>query len=57
MYRNVKTALRNAGYTPSDSDTLEDADWVAIKKYQTENRLAVGALTLETLENLGVSAP
>lgn len=56
-YRNVKMALRKAGYTPSNAETLEDADWVAIKKYQTDNRLAVGALTIETLENLGVSVP
>ena len=56
-YKNVKTALRNAGYTPSDAESLEETDWVAIKKYQTDNRLAVGALTVETLENLGVSVP
>jgi len=57
MYKNVKTALRNAGYTPTEAEALEEADWVAIKKYQTDNRLAVGALTVETLENLGVSVP
>lgn len=55
MFKNVKTALRNAGYSPTNAETLEDADWAAIKKYQTDNRLAVGALTIETLESLGVS--
>lgn len=57
MYQDLKAALRNAGYTTSDAESLEDADWVAIKQYQTENKLAVGALTIETLENLGVSIP
>lgn len=56
-YRNVKVALRSKGYNATDSDKLEEADWVAIKKYQTDNRLAVGALTVETLEHLGVSTP
>ncbi len=57
IYNELKTALRSAGYAPSDADTLEDADWVAIKKYQTDNKLAIGALTIETLENLGVTIP
>jgi len=55
---NVKLALRKAGYTPSDTPgELDQADWVALKKYQTDNKLAVGALTLETMEDLGVSTP
>lgn len=53
--QSLKTALRDAGYTTSPNQSqLEEADWVAIKKYQTDNRLAVGALTVETLEHLGV---
>lgn len=55
LYRNVKTALNSKGYMTTPGDTLEEADWVAIKKYQTDNRLAVGALTIETIESLGVN--
>lgn len=56
-YRTLKTALKSKGYHTTESDALEEADWVAIKKYQTDNRLAVGALTVETMENLGISSP
>ena len=55
---NVKLALRKAGYTPSETPSeFTDADWVALKKYQTDNKLAVGALTLESMEKLGVAVP
>lgn len=55
--RTLKTALNSKGYHTTGSDTLEEADWAALKKYQTDNRLAVGALTLETMENLGIATP
>jgi len=56
-FRTLKTALKSKGYHTTDSEALEEVDWVAIKKYQTDNRLAVGALTVETMENLGISNP
>lgn len=56
-YRTLKTALKSKGYHTTNGETLEDTDWIAIKKYQTDNRLAVGALTIETMENLGVATP
>lgn len=56
-YGDLKSALRAAGYRTSNSSyELEEIDWVAIKQFQVDNRLAVGALTLETLEHLGVAA-
>jgi hypothetical protein len=56
--QELKSALRDAGYTTGPSRTeMDEADWVAIKKYQTDNRLAVGALTVETMESLGVAIP
>lgn len=55
MFDSLKNALRREGYTPSNvPGTMTETDWVAVKKYQTDNKLAVGALTLETLEHLGV---
>lgn len=54
-YGDLKFALRSAGYMTSDNPyELSDKDWVALKKYQMDNQLAIGALTLETLEHLGV---
>lgn len=55
-YGDLKFALRAAGYTTSDTpNQLEEIDWVAIKQFQMDNQLAVGALTLETLDHLGVA--
>ena len=55
-YGDLKSALRAAGYrTSTDPNNLEEIDWVAIKQYQVDHQLAVGALTLETLEHLGVA--
>jgi hypothetical protein len=56
-YRTLKTALNSRGYSTTEGETLEEADWAAIKKFQTENRLAVGALTVETMEHLGIAVP
>lgn len=55
--RTLKTALSQKGYGTTSSDTLEESDWAAIKRYQTDNRLAVGALTIEMMENLGIATP
>jgi hypothetical protein len=56
--QNLKTALREAGYRTGQNPTqLDDTDWIAIKQYQTDNKLAVGALTVETMESLGIAAP
>jgi hypothetical protein len=55
-YGDLKLALRSAGYATSSSpNQLEEIDWVAIKQFQMDNHLAVGALTLETLDLLGVA--
>jgi hypothetical protein len=52
----VKTALKAKGYTPGPlNGKFEQRDWVALKTFQEQNRLAMGALTVETMNKLGVS--
>jgi hypothetical protein len=52
---SIQDALHTKGYdtTPNDGE-LDEEDWSALKKYQMDNRLGVGALTLQTLDKLGV---
>lgn len=51
----VKSALIAKGYKAGPMNgSLTDQDWVAIKDFQAKNRLGVGALTYETLKQLGV---
>jgi hypothetical protein len=53
----VKTALKAKGYTPGPlNGQLDQRDWTAIRNFQEKNRLAMGALTVETLDKLGVSS-
>jgi hypothetical protein len=52
----VKTALRAKGFTPGPlNGQLDQRDWAAVKTFQEKNRLAMGGLTIETLDKLGVS--
>ena len=51
----IQKALKNAGYDPGPVDgSLGGKTVQAIKSYQRRKGLAVGGLTLETLETLGL---
>jgi hypothetical protein len=54
--RRFQTALLNAGHNPGPIDGV--IGWrteAAMKSYQKEKGLAVGALTYETMKSLGVA--
>jgi hypothetical protein len=51
----IKTALAKAGYKTGPQDgSLDLQDWNSIRAFQLKNELAVGGLTFETLNKLGV---
>jgi len=51
----IETSLLAAGYNPGNPDgDLAQTDWVALRRYQEDNGLGVGALTVQTLASLGV---
>jgi len=51
----IKGALATAGYKPGPTHgEFDEQDWEALKKYQYDNRLGVGALSYQTLDRLGV---
>lgn len=55
VIRRLQGALVAAGYNPGEIDGLVGgATLRAVKRYQRDNNLAVGQLTIETLEKLGV---
>ena len=55
VIRNVQRALRDAGYNPGQIDGVLGSDTMrAVSSYQSDNGIASGKLTLETLEKLGV---
>lgn len=55
VIRRLQGALVAAGYYPGEIDGLVGgATLRAVKKYQRDNNLAAGQLTIETLEKLGV---
>lgn len=51
----ITTALKELGYMHEPLDRLKPDARKALKEYQTDNQLPSGALTLETLDHLGVS--
>jgi hypothetical protein len=54
-YDQVKRALSAAGYNVSSTPGVMTADdWDAVRKFQRDNDLAVGPLTVETINKLGV---
>jgi hypothetical protein len=54
--RRVQSALQDAGYDPGPIDgDLGRQTQIAVNSYQRDNGLAVGALTYETVEKLGVT--
>jgi hypothetical protein len=54
----VKRALAARGYEPGTVDTqsTDESFWVALRQYQTDNALGVGALTSETMQSLGLAS-
>jgi hypothetical protein len=53
---NIQKELLAKGYSPGDQDgVLGQQTLDAVKNYQRENGLAVGGLTMEVLQHLGVS--
>lgn len=58
LVAGVQRALRTAGFDPGQVDgKLGRQTLQALLAYQRQNGLAVGALTYETLESLGVGLP
>ncbi len=54
----IQQALANAGYDPGPMDGIVGPmTRSAVKVYQQNNRLAIGGLTYETLNKLGVDVP
>lgn len=52
---NIKDALYAAGYNPGPRNgQFDEQFWSALRQYQSENGLAVGALTVETTNRLDV---
>jgi hypothetical protein len=51
----IENALATAGYDPgTPNGQLEESDWRAIRNFQQDNGLGTGALTVKTLDKLGV---
>ncbi len=51
----IENALASAGYDPGTPDgKLGETDWVALRSFQEDNGLGMGALTYQTLDKLGV---
>jgi peptidoglycan hydrolase-like protein with peptidoglycan-binding domain len=52
----VQSALAKAGYNPGSIDgELGSQTHAALKSFQRDHNLAVGGLTYETMQRLGVS--
>ncbi len=54
--RLIQQQLQAQGYAVSSSGLLDTATQAAILKFQQDNGLATGAITLETLRKLGLAA-
>lgn len=53
----IEQALAARGYDPGPvNGQTDEAFWSAVRRYQTDNTLGVGALTHETIETLGIVA-
>ena len=54
VVRKIQSALDGKGYSPGKIDgILGQETMAAVKRYQSDNKLAMGQLTIETLRSLG----